>query len=257
MPTTLIFGGSGRVAQQLTKILAAEPNATIHSVIRSDSYSPALRAIGATPLVSSIEESSTEQLTATIERTSPDAVVWSAGAGGKGPQERTVKVDHEGAVRVMDALAAANTGKPKRFVMVSAIDVRDRENRPVPSWYTKEDEEAGARGWAAIPTYFKAKLAADRELVAGNARRGLEYTIVRPGPLSDEPGQGRVRAGRIHTGGSISREDVAGVIAAVLKNKDTVGLAFDILGDGEGALGITDAVARVAEKREDTFEGYY
>lgn len=257
MSTTLVFGGSGRVAQQLTKILAAEPNATIHSVIRSDSHCAALRAIGATPLVSSIEESSTAQLTSTIEKTSPDAVVWSAGAGGKGPEERTMKVDYEGAVRVMDALAAANTGKPKRFVMVSAIDVRDRENKPVPSWYSKEDEEAGGKGWAAIPTYFKAKLAADKELVTGNARRGLEYTIVRPGTLSDGPAQGKVRAGRVGAGGSISREDVASVIAAVLKNKGTTGLAFDVLGDGEGALGVTEAVARVAEKREDTFEGYY
>ena len=257
MSTTLIFGGSGRVAVQLTKILAAEPGATVHSVIRNDAQCAALRAIGATPLVQSIEDSTTPQLTAAIEKTRPDAVVWSAGAGGKGPPERTVKVDFEGAVRVMDALAAAETGKPKRFVMVSAIDVRDHEKAPVPSWYSKEDEEAGKKGWAALPEYYQAKLDADRELVKGNAKRGLEWTIVRPGMLSDGPAQGTIRAGRIHLGGSISREDVAATIAAVLKNKGTVGLAFDILNGGEGAVSITEAVARVAEKREDTFEGYY
>lgn len=257
MSTTLIFGGSGRVAQHLTKLLAAEPNAKIHSVIRSDTHIPTLTALGATPLVSSIEDSTTAQLTSTIEGAAPDAVVWSAGAGGKGPDERTIKVDYEGAVRVMDAFAAAQTGKPKRFVLVSAIDVRDRENRPVPSWYSAEDEAAGGMGWASIPTYFKAKLDADKALVTGNAKRGLEYTIVRPGPLTDEPCTGKVRAGRVGAKGAISREDVAGVLDAVLKNRGTVGLAFDVLGGGEGAVSVTEAVARVAEKREDCFEGYY
>lgn len=256
MSTTLIFGGSGRVARQLTKLLASEPGATIHSVIRSDSQSPELRALGATPLVASIEESTAEQLTSTIERASPDAVVWAAGAGGKGPPERTVKVDYEGAVRAMDAFAAAKTGKPKRFIMVSALDVRDREGKPVPSWYTAEDVKASDKGWAALPAYYKAKLDADKELVTGNAKRGLEYTIVRPGLLSDEAGQGKVRAGKVGHGGSISREDVASVVVAALKNKDTIGLAFDVL-NGDGAVSVTDAVAKVAQNKEDCFEGYY
>ena len=116
MSTTLIFGGNGRVARQLTKLLASEPGATIHSVIRSDSQSPELRALGATPLVASIEDSTAAELTSTIERATPDAVVWAAGAGGKGPPARTGQVDYEGAVRARVACGAAQTGAPKRLI---------------------------------------------------------------------------------------------------------------------------------------------
>ncbi|SPN98748.1 uncharacterized protein DNG_01791 [Cephalotrichum gorgonifer] len=256
MSSTLIFGGNGKVARYLTtKLLAAEPGATVHSIIRSESQCASLRALGASPIVASIEDNTRAQLTATIEQASPDAVVWAAGAGGKGPPERTVTVDFEGAVKAMDAFAAAKTGKPKRFVLVSAIDVRDREGRPVPSWYTEEDVGLSEKAWKALTAYYKAKLDADKELVKGNKERGLEYTIVRPGYLSDAPAEGMVRAGKVGLNGSITREDVASVILASLKNKGTIGLAFDVLGDGDGALSPSDAVAKVVEKKEDCFEG--
>ncbi|KAH9841216.1 hypothetical protein Tdes44962_MAKER10544 [Teratosphaeria destructans] len=96
--------------------------------------------------------------------------------------------------------------------------------------------------------------AADRELVTGNARRGLAYTIVRPGGLSEEPGTGRVAAGRVHLGRMVPREDVAGVVVECLRCPGTVGRVFDVVG---GEVGIREAVEAVVREGVDTFEGRY
>jgi nucleoside-diphosphate-sugar epimerase len=101
---------------------------------------------------------------------------------------------------------------------------------------------------------MEAKFDADRELCSGNERRGLEFTIVRPGRLTLEPAKGRVAAGRVSLGEGISREDVAAVVMECLVNPGTVGLAFDVVG---GETPIREAIQAVAENKIDTFQGYY
>ncbi|ORY57566.1 Rossmann-fold NAD(P)(+)-binding protein [Pseudomassariella vexata] len=251
-PTTLIFGGHGKVAQHLTRILTQQttPAHTVHSIIRNADQSDTITSLGGKPIVQSIEESSVADFTATIKKTNPDFVVWSAGAGGGNP-ERTQAVDREGAIKSMDACAEAGV---KRYIIVSALDVRDRENKPVPEWYDDESKRMSDRVWGAIEPYLKAKLAADRSLRMDNRRRGLEYTIVRPGGLSTEPGKGTVQAGKVRLGSMVSREDVARTVVAIMEDSGTVGLAFDVVG---GGVPIKEAVATVANDKVDTFEGYY
>ncbi|KAL5594098.1 hypothetical protein BROUX41_001146 [Berkeleyomyces rouxiae] len=282
MPTTLIIGGSGKVARHLTRLLSNPPPGaastqvhppvahTVYSIIRDASQSDALTALGAIPLVQSIESASVADLAATMRRVQPDFVVWAAGAGAGAPPERTLAVDRDGAIKVMDALAAAAdaeaadaAGAPtgglaaRRLLLVSAVDVRDRATRPVPTWYTPADTALSERMWGVIGHYMQAKLAADRELRAGNARRRLAYTIVRPGGLGEGAGAGRVRAGHVGVVGMIPREDVASAVVACMNEPRTVGLAIDFIGDGAGGADIVQAVERVASEREDSFEGYY
>jgi uncharacterized protein YbjT (DUF2867 family) len=73
--------------------------------------------------------------------------------------------------------------------------------------------------------YYEAKAEADRRL----AESDLDWTIVRPGRLTDNPGTGRVRAGEDIGGGEIPRADVAATLAAVLETDSTIGKAFDLL----------------------------
>jgi uncharacterized protein YbjT (DUF2867 family) len=83
--------------------------------------------------------------------------------------------------------------------------------------------------------YLRAKKAADDDLV----RRNLDWTVVHPGRLTDDPATGRVRVGRLERG-DVPRADVAAVIAAALHDERTVGKDFDLLsGDTpvEDALG--------------------
>jgi nucleoside-diphosphate-sugar epimerase len=252
MPITLIFGGSGKVAQHLTRILtSAKPPHTVYSIIRNPDYVSDIQALGAEPVVESIEDSSLDDMVATLQKYKPDNIVWSAGAGGKGDPSRTQAIDRDGAIRSMDAAAKAGV---KRYVMVSAIDVRDREGKPIPDWYTESDVKRSDGTYKAIGKYMRAKFEADKELREGNNRRNLAYTIVRPGSLSMGPSTGKVTAGKIRLDGEISREDVAKVIAEVLETEGTVGLAFDVLG---GDTPIREAVKKIADEKIDTFEGYY
>lgn len=101
---------------------------------------------------------------------------------------------------------------------------------------------------------MEAKFAADRSLVTENDRRGLEYTIVRPGGLSEDPAKGTISAGKVHVTNTIPRADVAAVVVEVIKQDGTKGLAIDIVG---GSTPIKDAIAEVVKGRVDTFEGKY
>jgi len=157
------------------------------------------------------------------------------------------------------ALAAKENGGTKRFVMVSAVDVRDRDAKPAPDWYTDDDKARSDKTWGAIGAYMLAKLAADRSLVTSNKERGLEYTIIRPSGLTEEKGSGKVAVGRVGCTRSVSREDVAAVLVPVIDRPETAGFAFDVVG-GEGVsdeVGVEEAVEKVVKEGIDTFEGFY
>ncbi|KAK5166718.1 uncharacterized protein LTR77_008262 [Saxophila tyrrhenica] len=247
-PTTLILGGSGKVARHLTRQLSSQGH-TVYSLIRNPDQQSSIQSLGGTPIVQSLEDASTADLTSTIKSTSATTVVFSAGAGGGNP-ERTRKVDRDAAIRSMDVTAQAGV---KRFIMVSAIDVRDRE-KPEPEWYDDADRDRSRKVWGAIGTYMESKLAADRSLVTENGRRGLDYTIVRPTGLSEEKGVGKVAAGKVHLSLVISREDVAAVVVECMKQEATIGMAIDCVG---GETPIAEAVAEAAKNKLDAFEGRY
>lgn len=177
-------------------------------------------------------------------------MIWSAGAGGGDPS-RTDTVDRKGAIKSMDATAEAGVS---RYIIVSALDVRDRESKGIPEWYDDNDKQRSDRVWGAIGAYMKAKLDADTELVTGNSKRKLNYTIIRPGQLTEENGKGTVIAGKVHLGTPISREDVARVVIESIKNDGTIGMAFDVVG---GDVDIKTAVEGVVKGKEDTFVGYH
>ncbi|KAF2764309.1 NAD(P)-binding protein [Teratosphaeria nubilosa] len=246
---TLIFGGSGKVARHITRLLAAEGH-NVYSIIRNPDQIPAIESLGGKPIVQSIECSSVDDFAQTIKENNVNAVIWSAGAGGGNP-ERTKTVDNEGAIKSFDATAKAGV---KRFIMVSALDIRDRKGKPEPEWYDDDDRARSDRVWKAIGSYMEAKFTADRNLVTENGRRGLEFTIVRPGGLSEDPATGKVAAGKVHLGRMVPREDVAGVVVECLRNQGTVGRVFDVVG---GEVGIREAVEGVVRERVDTFEGRY
>ncbi|KAH7320589.1 NAD-dependent epimerase/dehydratase [Stachybotrys elegans] len=254
MSTALIFGGNGKTARHLTTILRnLESPHRVYSVIRNPDQIPDLEALGANPIVQDIVTATETDFIDIIERTRPSVVVWAA--GGKDAQSAEA-VDRDGAIRAMDALSKAAIPM-KRYIVISALDVRDREKKPLPDWYTAADEKLSDRMWGVIGPIMRAKLAADTELRVGNAARKLHYTIVRPGGLTELPNVGRIRAGKVGVIGMIPREDVAKVINAAIHNSGTFGLAFDILGPTLGSPTVEDAVSQVADKQEDTFEGYY
>jgi uncharacterized protein YbjT (DUF2867 family) len=214
----VIIGGSGKVAQQIIPLLHArgdEPVALFRNADRSDE----LIELGAVPVVLDIESASVEELAEALA--GADAVVFSAGAGGGDPA-RTRTVDFEGAVT---AIAAATRAEVSRFVMVSAIGAGG-------------PELPGEPGDSMRP-YYEAKHDADVAL----SESDLDWTIVRPGGLTDEPATGRVTAGEHAEPGSIPRADVAAFVVAALDDARTIRAAWEIVsGDRTIAEAIDAAV---------------
>ena len=94
-----------------------------------------------------------------------------------------------------------------------------------------------AAGSEAMRPYLDAKAQADAALAASD----LEWTIVRPGGLTDEPGTGRVEvAPALGRRGTVTRDDVAAVLVECLNEPRTVRAAFDLL---QGETPIAQALA--------------
>ncbi|MEU7905780.1 SDR family oxidoreductase [Actinoplanes sp. NPDC049118] len=196
----LVAGGHGRIALRLLRLLA-EQGHTARGLIRSPSQAADLTAVGAVPVIGDLDND--ETLDAYVK--GADAVVFAAGAGpGSGPARKRT-VDLGGAVKLADA--ARSTGV-RRYVMVSSIGA----DRPEAA-----DE--------SMRPYLRAKAEADDYVRAS----GLDFTIVRPGSLTDDPGTGLVRvATELGNRGSVPRDDVAAVLAAVLATPATIGKTFEI-----------------------------
>lgn len=195
----VVAGGHGKVGLTLLGLLAARGDRA-RGLIRDPGQAGDLEAVGAEAIVYDLEGDG--ELAPHLE--GADAVVFAAGAGpGSGP-ERKRTVDLGGAVRLIEGAKAAGV---RRYVMVSSIGAHD--------------PAAGPEGMRA---YLEAKAEADEALVAS----GLDFTIVRPGSLQDDPGTGRVElstdAGRR---GPIPRADVAAVLLAALDTPETTGLTFE------------------------------
>lgn len=214
----VIIGGHGKIA------LLAAPKLTqagysVDSVIRNPEHAEDVSAVGANPVVLDVEQADVETLAEAFA--GAEAVVFSAGAGGGNPA-RTKAVDHEAAVRTMDAAAQAGA---TRYVMVSyaraETDIHSLD--PESSFYP----------------YAAAKHHADNYL------RGteLDYTILGPGRLTLEPASGRLRilddasgeGGGDEAVAETSRENVAEVITHVLSARAAVRETVNFF-DGETPL---------------------
>ncbi|MGO4691100.1 SDR family oxidoreductase [Glaciibacter sp. 2TAF33] len=198
MSRIAIIGGHGKVAQHLARTLT-QGGHSVSSIIRNPEHQDEVRRTGGTPVLLDLETSSTEELAAALA--GHDAVVWSAGAGG-GTPARTWAVDRDAAIRSMNAAADAGVA---RYVMVSYYGAgRDHGIPPEDSFFA----------------YAEAKAAAD-EYLRGTA---LTWTILGPGVLTLDPATGLIDVGDAAAGGTVTREDVALVAAAVLQQPRTAGM---------------------------------
>ena len=206
----MVAGGHGKVALRLLRLLA-ERGDRARGLIRNPDHAEDLEAVGAEAVVCDLERE--EDLSPFVE--GADAVVFAAGAGGGSGSERKKTVDLGGAVKLIEACQAKGV---RRYVMVSSVGADD------PS-----------RGSEQMRPYLEAKAAADRAL----EQAGLDHTIVRPGRLTDDPGNGRIAAGPEVQRAEIPRDDVAATLAEVLVADSTIGKAFVVV---SGETPIEEAV---------------
>lgn len=214
----VVAGGHGKIALRLERLLAASRH-RVTGLIRNPNYMPEVRATGAGCELIDLESCTINALAALID--GAHAVVFAAGAGPNSGVARKDTVDRGAAVLLSDAAVAARV---PRYVLISSTGV-DREPDP------KRGEV-----WAA---YIRAKKAAEVEV----ARRPLALTVLRPGPLTDEPGAGRVALAppgldRV----PVSRDDVAMVLVGLLLDRRAEGVVLELMG---GETPIPDALEGV------------
>lgn len=199
--TVLVIGANGKVGQQAVPLLARAGH-RVRAMIRDSAQAAGMEEHGAEPVIADLEGEFRHALDGC------DAVIFAAGSGGRTGADKTASVDGLGAILAINA--AVERGS-RRFVMVSSRRADDPDRSP------------------AIKHYLVAKGIADGYL----QRSGLDYTILRPGRLTDEPPTGRIRIGPDLGGGTITRADVAASGVACLELPNTVGKTFELLNDGE------------------------
>ncbi|NUU23895.1 MAG: NAD(P)H-binding protein [Streptomycetaceae bacterium] len=213
----IIAGGHGQIALRLERLLAGRGD-QVGGIIRNPEQADALRAAGAEPVVCDLESASLDEVAAHLS--GADAAVFAAGAGPGSGSARKDTVDRGAAVLFADAAERAGV---RRFLVVSAIGA-------------KADPPPGTE--PVFAAYLRAKAAADDDV---RARSGLDWTILRPGSLTDAPGTGRVTLAESTGGGRVPRDDVAAVLAALLDTPQTAGRTLDLIG---GDTPIEDAVRK-------------
>jgi nucleoside-diphosphate-sugar epimerase len=185
----VIAGGHGKIARRATRLLVAHGD-QVRGLIRNPDHTEDLRADGAEPVVCDIEHEGVAEIARAIA--GADAVVFAAGAGtGSGPRRKWT-IDRDGAIKLLEAARGARVD---RYLMISSIGT-----------------ESPPDGDDTFSVYLRAKAQADEALMASDR----EWTIVRPGLLTDDPGTGRVRIDPQPFREHVPRDDVAAVLQAVL-----------------------------------------
>jgi uncharacterized protein YbjT (DUF2867 family) len=213
----VIAGGHGKIALLLEQLLTQRGDQAV-GLIRNPAQAEEVSATGAVVAVCDLESASAGEVAALLD--GADAAVFAAGAGPGSGVPRKDTVDRGASVLLAEA--AGRTGV-RRFVQISGMGAGQP---PAPG----TDEVFAA--------YLDAKTAAEDDLRA----RDLDWTILRPGGLTDEPGTGRVQLGSSVPRGQVPRADVAAVIAALLNDPATAGSILELVG---GDTPITEAVARL------------
>jgi len=217
----VVAGAHGQVARRLGRLLSARGDSVV-GLIRNPDHRGDLEADGVTPVVLDLEQATVDQVAEVLS--GADAVVFAAGAGPGSGIPRKDTVDRGAAVLLADAAERAGV---RRYLLVSSMGVELVADGASPDGV---DE--------VFTAYLRAKLAAEEDLLA---RPGLAVTVLRPGGLTDDPGTGRVTLARHVDRGSIPRDDVAAVLAALL-DAGTDGAVVELVG---GPTPVAEAVADV------------
>jgi uncharacterized protein YbjT (DUF2867 family) len=184
-----IAGGHGKIALRLTRRLAARSEPVL-SLIRNPDHAGDVRAHGGEPVLCDLEQATVPEIASAIA--GAEAVVFAAGAGpGSGP-ERKFSMDRDGAIKLLQAATQADV---PRYLMISTVGA-----------------EAPPDGDDVSSVYFRAKAEADQALQSSDR----DWTVLRPGRLTDQPGTERVRIDLEPFRGQVPRDDVAAVLDALL-----------------------------------------
>jgi nucleoside-diphosphate-sugar epimerase len=184
-----IAGAHGKIARRLTDLLVAGGD-TVIGLIRNPDHASDVSRQGALPAVCDLERVTVEEIATAIA--GADVAVFAAGAGPGSGAARKLTMDRDGAIKLLNAATAV--GVP-RFAIISSVGAED----------PPDDDDV-------FSVYLRAKAEADIAVQTSDR----DWTIIRPGHLTDDPGTGRVRLDTAPFDSQVSRDDVGAVLARLL-----------------------------------------
>jgi uncharacterized protein YbjT (DUF2867 family) len=200
----VIAGGHGQIALRLTRLLAADGHEAV-GLIRNPDHEADITAAGGQAAVLDLEQVDAAAVAEVLS--GADVAVFAAGAGPGSGKARKDTVDRGAAALFADAAEQAGV---RRHLQVGSMGA-DRAD-------SLTDDEV-------FTTYLKAKWAAEEDL----RRRDLDWTVLRPGGLTNDPGTGQVRLEDKTGNGRISRDDVALVLAGLCDTPAAIGRTLELV----------------------------
>lgn len=202
----LVIGANGKTGQRVVRLLKQTGTHDAVAMIRHPEQRKVFDDLGVPTVLGDLEYPVDHAVRGC------DAVIFAAGSGPKTGKDKTVLVDHLGAIRSM--VAAAVNGA-RRYIMLSSYRSDPRSESP-------------------IMHYHRAKGLADQFLTTQHEvmPERLDWTIVRPGKLTEEPATGRVSMQPDFSDGATSRDHLALALTASLDAPATIGKSFDLF-DGD------------------------
>ncbi|MCQ9636352.1 SDR family oxidoreductase [Chryseobacterium sp. WG14] len=198
----LVIGANGRVGSALVKKLADKD----YEVLAGSRKTETAIAHPNIMLVHIDLLSDVETLSAGFR--GADAIYFVSGSRGK----NLLQIDLHGAVKTMQAAERAGI---KRYIMLSSV-------------FALQPEHWNEPGLVNITDYNIAKHYADLYL---STQTQLDYTILQPGTLTDEPGTGKISL-QVEKPMPNSISNVVDTLVAILENSSTIGKVI-LMKDGE------------------------
>jgi uncharacterized protein YbjT (DUF2867 family) len=185
---TVVAGAHGQIGLRLVRLLAVRGDRVL-GLIRNPDQAGDISAAGGVPVVCDLETASAEEVAQAVGVV--DVAVFAAGAGAGSGAERKLTIDRDGAIKLLEATAEPAA----RYLVVSSVGA-----------------ESPPSGDEVFEVYLRAKAEADAAVTASDRA----WVIVRPGPLTNGPGTGRVRLETEPFRDEVARDDVAAVLAALV-----------------------------------------
>lgn len=203
MEKILIVGATGSTGKRIIEILNNSQSFEPVAMVRKKEQQEIFDDMEVKSVLADLEQDDFSEAMKGI-----DKVIFAAGSGSKTGPDKTTAVDQEGAKKIVDA---AKKAKVKKFIMLSAMNADEPSKNP------------------DLEHYLKAKAEADDHL----RESGLNYTIVRPGRLTDDMGMGKVKlAVKLDKAGEIPRDDVAFLLIMSLADPLVQNMTFEAV-EGE------------------------
>jgi uncharacterized protein YbjT (DUF2867 family) len=203
----LVIGSNGMTGKRVVDLLRAGPHDPV-AMIRNPDQRPVFDELCVPTVLADLEYPIDHAVRGC------HAVIFAAGSGSKTGKDKTVLIDHIGAIR---SVVTAQVQSAKRYIMLSALN-------------------ADVNSTSAIAHYHKAKGHADNFLRESD----LDWTVVCPGGLTNDPGTNRVAVSPECFGaGNTSRDNLAATLVACLDEPHTIQKSFSLL---EGDTPIPEAL---------------